>query len=198
MYRNNVQPWSLSRMPIETNGNHAVHRYLDRMHVKREGIFALLDGLDEKVIWQRPEPGEWSIGETVDHLRVIYWSMLPLFKVTWVALKPWARVRREKPYMSEIDNVYHRPSFPMNVGWLWPPRYTPERPTALVELQHGLEAAHNKVDAFFREKDQDLLGHIPLYDPAIGRLNLVQALKVGIDHDELHYEEIDRIIEILG
>lgn len=35
-----------------------------------------------------------------------------------------------------------------------------------------------------------MLGHIHAYDPAIGVVNLITALKVGIDHDQLHYDDV--------
>jgi hypothetical protein len=43
---------------------------------------------------------------------------------------------------------------------------------------------------FFAPKAPELLGHVVLYDPVSGWLNLIQSLRVGIYHDELHFEEI--------
>jgi hypothetical protein len=39
------------------------------------------------------------------------------------------------------------------------------------------------------------LGHINLYDPVIGWINLVQALRVGADHDALHFRDIVTMVE---
>jgi hypothetical protein len=35
-----------------------------------------------------------------------------------------------------------------------------------------------------------VLGNIHAYDPAVGVVNLITALKVGIDHDQLHYDDV--------
>jgi len=34
------------------------------------------------------------------------------------------------------------------------------------------------------------IGNLPLNDPAIGWINMIQALRVGIYHDALHFSEI--------
>jgi hypothetical protein len=46
------------------------------------------------------------------------------------------------------------------------------------------------VRGFYTGKDPDLIGNIYAYDPAIGVVNLITALKVGIDHDQLHYDDV--------
>ena len=35
-----------------------------------------------------------------------------------------------------------------------------------------------------------MLGNIHAYDPAIGVVNLITGLKVCIDHDQLHYDDV--------
>jgi hypothetical protein len=35
-----------------------------------------------------------------------------------------------------------------------------------------------------------VLGNIYAYDPAIGVMNLITGLKVGIYHDQLHYDDL--------
>jgi len=109
-------------------------------------------------------------------------------------LAPVGYLRRGRPYQTEIDDVYARPGFPLNVGWLWPPKYTPERPAALAVLHEMMAAEHGRVRRFYAGKDARVLGNTRLYDPAIGCLNMIQALRVGAHHDEHHFVTIRRIL----
>jgi hypothetical protein len=171
-------------------GQMIVNQILDLMDSQRERLFSDLDNISESNLWLRASPGEWSIGENLDHLRVIYASTLPILKIAWNVFYPLARLRSGNPYLDEIDNVYHRPGFPQKVGWLWPPRYTPTNRVSREILYDGLRAVHARTRAFYFGKAPDVLGHVPLWDPAIGRLNLTQALRVGVYHDEVHIESI--------
>lgn len=40
-----------------------------------------------------------------------------------------------------------------------------------------------------------MLGNTPLYDPAMGGLNMIQALQVDAHHDEHHFTTIRRLLE---
>ena len=51
---------------------------------------------------------------------------------------------------------------------------TPSRP--------DLEVVHDRYRQFFTGKDSDLLGQIYLYDPVIGRVNLIQMSFYGFDN----------------
>lgn len=164
--------------------------YLDLMDQQREQAFQALKHLDEAKIWQRPISNDWCIGEILDHTRAINSSFLPLIRATWFFGKSLAGLNRHKPYAVEIDDVYHRPNFPMNVGWMWPPKYTPRHPAPQKILCQSLLEVHQKYRQFYEGKDPDLLGHISVFDPVIGRVNLIQVLRVAIYHDQLHFQDV--------
>lgn len=180
-------------MDVELDG--IVATYLDLMDHQRSELFADLDGISEELLWQRPSEEEWSIGENLDHLRVINSSTLTLFKITWGLLFPLAKLRYDRPYETDIDNVYKRPGFPLNTGWIWSPKYKPGRPTTLDVLKNNLAEVHLEVREFYTGKDEDYLGHVSLYDPVMGWLNLIRALRVGLYHDELHVEQIQDVLQ---
>jgi hypothetical protein len=180
-------------MPDQTED--IVSEYLAMMDLQREGLFADLEGLDQDMLWQRQAEDDWSIGENLDHLRVINSRTLSIFKISWVLLFSWAKLRYDKPYQTEIDNFYKRPGFPLNTGWIWSPKYTPSKPTSLAILEENLSAIHQEMRKFYAEKDPDYLGHVSLWDPAMGWLNLIQALRVGLYHDELHVEQIQDVLK---
>ena len=164
--------------------------YLDLLDARRQAVFAALDGLSEEQIWQRPAPKEWCIGEILSHTVRFLDSFLPGLRFMWKFFGWFGRLRRKRPYAVEIENVYKRPSFPMWTGFLWTPRHDPEKPVPLAELKAEVEAVHSRVRSFYTGKDPDVLGHINAYDPAIGVVNLITGLKVCVDHDQLHYDDL--------
>lgn len=175
-------------------GNLVVSEYLALLDMQREAIFAELTKMEEAWLWQRPGMREWSPGEHLAHATAVLRSFRQMFQAFWVMLAPVGHLRRRRPYETEIDDVYARPDFPLNVGWLWPPKYTPQRPASLAVVQEMMAAEHARVRRFYEGKDEDVLGNTPLYDPAIGCLNLIQALRVGAHHDEHHFATIRRIL----
>jgi hypothetical protein len=117
-----------------------------------------------------------------------------MFAAAWPVMLPLAYLRRDRPYQAEIDDVYARPGFPLNVGWIWPPKHSAERPAPLSVVQEAIEAEHRRVHLFYEGKDERLLGHSILWDPAIGLCNLVQALQVGVHHDAHHFATVYRLL----
>jgi DinB superfamily len=167
-----------------------IARYLDLMDDQREALFTQLGALPDAVLWYRPGPKVWSIGEHLDHTRVINCFTRRLMIVYYPVASIFARPFRHRPYDAEIDDVYKRPGFPMNVGWIWPPKYKPRRPVSAGFLHASLRAEHVAFRRFYTARDEQLLGHTVLVDPVIGALNLVQWLRVQAYHDAHHFERV--------
>jgi hypothetical protein len=98
-----------------------VNTYLALLDSQREELFAQVETVFAEQIWARPAPENWSAGEQLDHTRRLNHSVTQLFRVVWPPLWPVARIRRERRYEVEIDNVYLRPKMPMNINVLWSP-----------------------------------------------------------------------------
>lgn len=175
----------------------AVSNYLDLMDAQRKAAFRALEGLTEAQIWQRPAPKEWSIGEILDHNVRLFLSALPLLKTGWALMSWYGNLRRNRAYPVAIDNVYKRPTFPMWTGFLWTPKYRPKRSARLAVLREETMTVHHRAREFYDGKPLDVLGNIYVYDPVIGIVNLIQALKVGVDHDQLHYEDVIKLADCL-
>ena len=118
-----------------------IAQYLDILDSQREAIFAEMGAMPDAVLWYRPGPKVWSIGEHLDHTRVINLCARRLMIVYFPLASLFARPFRRRPYKDEIDDVYRRPNFPMNVGWIWPPKYTPRRPVGVDFLHEALRRA---------------------------------------------------------
>jgi len=178
----------------------AVAKYLDLFNEQRESIFRELTAVHDDVLWHRPEPGTWSIGEHLDHTRVVNCYFRRLFKVYVPLASVFARLFRNLPYETEIDDVWKRRGFAMknigmHLGWLWPPKYGSNRPVGLAFLQESLELEHAASRRFYSAHDESLLGHIVLPDPTIGALNVVQWLRVQAYHDAHHFGRVHARLE---
>lgn len=176
----------LSSPPPESPAVAAILGLVER---QRDETLSAIADLRPDELWARPEPGEWSVGEILEHTRRFNASMAPLFRFAW-AFRGLARPFRDKPYPIEIEDPYRKPRMPMNVGWVWSPRRAAKARPSLDELHAGMRSAHADVARFFEGKDPRILGHIRAWDPAIGAPNLIQGLRVLAYHDALHFEDV--------
>jgi hypothetical protein len=67
-----------------------------------------------------------------------------------------------------------------------------QRKAALAE---ELRSLHWNIRGFYQGKDEAVLGNLAVYDPYFGWLNLIVTLRLGIYHDQLHYEDVIRLAE---
>lgn len=167
-----------------------VEAYLDLLDAQREAALSALEGIRDAQLWQRPAPKEWSIGEILDHNYLLIASMYPVVDGMWRWLGWYGRLRRKRAYKTEIGDVYRDPKFPQWVGFLWTPRYNTRKPVSLEALKIELRELHAKVRRFYEDKDGDVLGNLYLYDPVFGWCNLIVTLRIGIHHDQLHFDDI--------
>lgn len=176
--------------------NYVICQYLDLMDTQRETAFAALKRITDSQLWQRPAPKEWSIGEILNHNNLLFASMY--FAVGWLwKLNNWyGHLRRSRPYETEIEDLYRSPKFPQWVGFLWTPRYNRRKPASLATLKSEIESMHEKIRQFYEKKAQDVLGNLYLYDPVFGWCNLIVTLRIGIYHDQLHYDDVFKQLSI--
>ena len=164
--------------------------YLDLLNSQREAAFASLDELTNADLWQRSAPKEWSIGEILDHNYLLFASTYSVVRWTWKLNGWFGRLRRKRPYDTEIEDLYRNPNFPHWVGFLWTPRYNTRKPVSLNSLKTEIRTLHTKIRQFYENKDIDMLGNSYLYDPWFGWCNLIVTLRISIYHDQLHYDDV--------
>ncbi|MCK6582549.1 MAG: DinB family protein [Anaerolineales bacterium] len=170
--------------------NLVVSEYLDLMDRQREAILISLGGLTDTQLWHRPAPKEWSIGEILDHAYLLTSSFYPVVRFLWSSLGWFGRLRRKRPYDTGIEDLYRSSKFPQWVGFMWTPRYNTRKPVPFDALNKELRDLHANVRAFYEGKDEDVLGNLYLYDPLFGWCNLIVTLRIGIYHDQLHFDDV--------
>jgi hypothetical protein len=175
--------------------SNVVEEYLDLLDSQRENAYALLNGLGAEQLWQRPAPGEWCLGEILDHNYLLIASTFPYVKLAWKLERKRAEKQRLRPYKTEIDDPYRKSTFPMWVGFMWTPRYTPRKRVPLEKLMAENRDLHAAVRRFYTGKDPALLGNAFVYDPLFGWINLIVTLRIGIYHDQLHFDDFPNLVE---
>ena len=167
-----------------------VLQYLDLLDAQRESTFSALECLTDAQLWQRPAPKEWSIGEILNHNYRLIASTYSLVRWIWRLNGWYGQMRRRRPYATEIEDLYRDPQFPQWVGFLWTPRHNTKRPVSFEQLKTDLRSIHTDVRRFYQNTDEDVLGNLYLYDPLFGWCNLIVTLRIGIYHDQLHYDDV--------
>jgi len=176
----------------------SVPAILDLMDCQRLAAFSALEGLSDSQLWQRPAPKEWSIGEILDHTYLLISSLLPVVQWIWKWNGWYGRLQRKRPYATQVEDAYRAPRFPQWVGFLWTPRFNTRKPVSLSALEAETMEIHARVRAFYENKDEAVLGNLYLFDPLFGWCNLIVSLRLGIYHDQLHYEDATRQAKLRG
>jgi len=173
-----------------------VSEYLDLIDDQLDQLFTLLEPLPPERIWERPAPKKWCIGEIIDHTRVLDRSLRRILLVAAPILWPLGHMRRGKPYEAGIDDIFQRPGFPSQVGWLWSPKHRPDAPVPLARLREDCAHEHDRMRQWFEARDEAVLGHLNVYDPSpsVGWINFVQALQIAAHHDAHHFRAIARMV----
>ena len=171
-----------------------VDDYLNLMDSQRESIFTALDGITDDHLWKSPAPKEWSIGQLLNHNYLLVASTLPYVKWVWKHFHKRGERQRNRSYPTKINDVYREPGFPMWVGFLWKPRYSERNPVPFDQLKKEIRSLHSDVRAFYEGKDEAVLGNVFVYDPLFGRINLIVTLRIGIYHDQLHFDDILKMV----
>ena len=167
-----------------------VQEYLNLLDAQRESALSALEGISHGQLWQRPAPKEWCIGEILNHNVRLFKSVFPLVNFAWRWTRWTGNLLKNRGYRTYFDDPYRKETFPMWAGFLWTPKYTPDNPVTLDKLASDLRGTHAQVRAFYRDKDEFMLGNVFVFDPLFGFLNLIVTLQIGIYHDQLHFDDV--------
>jgi len=177
----------------EIQKTRTVDAYLAQLDAQREAMVIALDGLTAEQLWQRPAPGEWSIAEILNHTDILIRSTSPLVRFAWRWFRWTYHLLKNQPIRKEMEDPYRKPSFPHWFSFPWKPKFSPQNPAPLAMLLDQIRITHQEVRDFYQGKDQQVLGHVYLFDPLFGFFNLILALRIGLYHDQLHYEDVIKL-----
>ncbi len=171
-----------------------ISQYLDLMDAQREQVFSLIADISHNALWKRPESTEWCIGEILHHNILLLESIFPIVRFSWRFFRWTGKLLKSRRYRTTIKDPYCKKNFPHWVGFLWKPNYTPEQSVSLERLITETRLVHQEIRSFYEEKEEAMLGNVFVFDPLFGFLNLIVTLRIGIYHDQLHYEDVVKIV----
>lgn len=166
-----------------------VEEHFARLDAQRLPIRRAASGLSADALWAPPEAGRWSIGENLQHLT----RMMRLFRrfssIALLLERPIARMRRNRPFLTHARDMFSgrslRAPFPIR----------PQRPATALSSEAVMEALTKETELLenlLLSEDERILGHVWLWDPVMGSVNLVQVVDLLALHEEHHFEILRR------
>ena len=159
------------------------------MEAQRQPIQVAAEALSPEAVWARPEAERWSIGENLQHLKKMMGLFRRVSRVALVMERPLARVRHGRPFPIQARNVFsgraRRAPFPIR----------PRRPATAqtsTALMQDLERETHELMRLLRGEEEAVLGHVWLWDPVMGRQNLIQVVHLLALPEEHHFDILRR------
>ena len=141
--------------------------------------------------WQRPLPDKWSIGETLYHLLLMA-KLFRRFSAFYIPpAKPIAHLRKNKPYKTEIHDIYSEYTStkkkPMKAPSLIKPPDNLEKKWTIDEIRLALDEETKRLKHLVESIDEPIAGHIVFPDPVAYYPNLIQTIHILAIHEAHHF-----------
>lgn len=84
----------------------SIKKHFITLEQQREKVYPTLKSISRVQLWERPKENKWSVGETIYHLYLIAKMLRIAATVTIPCTKSYARIVRNKPFYSDINDIY--------------------------------------------------------------------------------------------
>lgn len=148
--------------------------------------------------WARPLPEKWSVGETVYHLYLLA-RLVRRFSVVYLpVMLPYGHLRKNRPYKTDIHNIYEEytrvKNHPMPApSVLIPPNHLSDTCTYL-EVRHLLNFETAKLRMMFSNLDETVAGNIRYPDPVAYYPNVIQCVQLLAIHEQHHFDLVRKYV----
>lgn len=146
--------------------------------------------LPQEELWQQGHEGKWSIGEHFYHLYLILKMLHTAAKYSFF-LTPFAKMRRNKPFATEIHDIYEEYQCKKGQGMRAPSILVPSKKIRFVlnsyDIEHLLINETLSLQKLVKDIDEDVAGHIIFPDPIAHYPNLIQAIQLLAIHERHHF-----------
>src|SRR5699024_4855052 len=168
-----------------------IDAYFNRLEKERILFYEDM-GISPNEAWRQPWPGKWSVGETVYHLYLLARLLRKTSAVYIPIAMPMAYIRRKKPYVSTIHDIYK--TYKKEKGKSMP------APSALVphaglkdkynftEVQNLLDVETGRLKRQLANISDDVAGHIRFPDPVANFPNVIQSVQLLGIHEKHHFD----------
>ena len=162
----------------------ALSKNFDQIEQLRAPVYERLSELSSDALWQKPEDGGWSFGQNLEHIyklmRLARWA----FKVACVG-KPLAVLRRHRPYATTTTNPFISGRMPAPPGIR--PKDRSSAPIPFDRMRRNLDGELEMWRSMTGPLADNIAGHICVWDPVVGLINMHQAVVVLRFHEEHHF-----------
>lgn len=83
----------------------SIAKHFHTLIQQRDQFMLNIQSLSKEELWDRKEEGKWSIGEHLYHLYLILRMLKVATKFSFVLI-PYAKMKRNKPFATEIHDIY--------------------------------------------------------------------------------------------
>lgn len=173
----------------------SISKHFHTLTQQRYQFMLKIQSLPQEKLWYRIEDGKWSIGEHLYHLFLIL-RMLKVATKFSLVLMPYAKMRRNKPFATEIHDIYAEFKEKKGRGMKAPSILVPPKKIRHSmdwrELEQLLLNETHEMKALVNNMEDDIAGHIVFLDPIAKYPNLIQAIQLLAIHEKHHFTTIEK------
>ena len=173
-------------MKSTSMGNHFL-----TLQEQRAQYLPAIHSLSQEELWRVTRERKWSIGEHFYHLYLIL-KMLHTATKYSLFLTPFAKMRRNKPFATEIHDIYEEYQSKKGQGMRAPGILVPPKKISFTlnsyDIEHLLINETLALQELVKDIEEDVAGHIIFPDPIAHYPNLIQAIQLLAIHERHHYE----------
>jgi hypothetical protein len=157
---------------------------------QRDQFMLKIKPLSQDILWHRKDDGKWSVGEHLYHLYLILRMVKVATKLSFVLI-PYAKMKRNKPFKTEIHDIYAEFKEKKGRGMKAPKILVPPKRIRHSmdwrELKELLLNVTSELKALVKHIEEDIAGHILFLDPIAKYPNLIQAIQLLAIHEKHHF-----------
>ena len=178
-----------------------LERYFAMVQGQRESLYRRIENLPPETIWKRPASrsesgGTWSVGQSLEHIN----KLLRLFRWLYTAYLPIAvPIARAffvgKPFSVEAEDFFQR-DLPRPPGLA--PRDRSRCPWPYARLRTSMDGEWERTRRQLEDIPEELAGHVCLWDPLTGKINMMQCLLLDYYHERRHLGFAHRLLDAWG
>ncbi|MCI0763887.1 DinB family protein [Bacillus sp. TL12] len=178
----------------------SISKHFRTLHQQRSRFLPKLQSLPQEELWHRNKNVQWSIGEHLYHLYLIAKMLKVAIKFSFTLL-PYAKIRRNAPFTTDIHDIYaeykEKHGRGMKAPWILVPPKKIYYAMNGKELEQLLVNETNAIKVCVQNIEENIAGHIVFFDPIAKYLNLIQAIQLLAIHEKHHFLIIENIYKIM-
>lgn len=172
----------------------SISKHFQTLTGQRDQFMPDIQSLSQEKLWERIEDGKWSIGEHLYHLYLITRMLKVATKLSFVLI-PYAKIKRNKKFETEIHDIYaefkEKKGRGMRAPWILVPPKKIRHSMDVRELERLLLDETVAMQKLVENIEEEIAGHIVFLDPMANYPNLIQGIQLLAIHEKHHF----RIIE---